>query len=100
MDTLLAGLESHGFRESPSEPWEPRRFTRLGREDRFLCADGSICIQGIGTIPPDSDYHKLLQKCGEIILRTRRDYPPKSVQQPLALNADELLGELGGSDGK
>ena len=99
LSLILLGLESHGFREVGMEPWEPRRFRRLGREDRFLYPEtGEIGIEGVGIIPWGSDYHKLLEKCGRILQRTREKYPPK-VQGDLALlDADQMLGEIGGSD--
>ncbi len=112
VNLLISGLLSHGFREiEPIAGW--RIFRRLGRGDRFLREDGKIVIKD--SLHPqddldcgvDSDYHALLRKCGSIWERTRARQAenallvkmPKLRQHSLPLNADEMLGEIGGSDG-
>ncbi len=110
---FLAGLRSHGFRELEGRAGWRRFGARPGHADRWLSPDdlsiwlGPAPEAGAETLfvpaHPDakhpaewSSYHRLLMKCGEVMLRTQAKYPatPAARQAKLALDGDGLLDQL------
>ena len=112
LDRLVAGLLSHGFRETEMAPAGWRVFGRQGREPRQVRERDLLLI--IGKLEGDlndhlaiphlvngapSDQHALLFKCGDIYLRTReraeyRALAKREPQRALPLDADKMLDEL------
>lgn len=109
LELLISGLLSHGFHEGEAVGcW--RRFTRLGRKDRWVEENTlTIRIGELGDslrIPFEvrlsqprgkivtSDYHALLLKCGAIRLRTREKYEERKKPPQKAFDFDKLLDEL------
>lgn len=107
LETLLAGLLSHGFREDCDSPYTQfRRFQKQGREDRWLHRQSLRLFIGnsnpgdwlkCGSLEEPCSQIELLLKCGKIWLRTREreEYRKRPRQEVLRLDADELLKEIG-----